>query len=65
MKRLAIVSKLKEVDRFGILVSNPSTSFCQSSLSTCVKLLNKVNKTSYIFMMSKYGVIQTISTRLN
>jgi diphthamide biosynthesis enzyme Dph1/Dph2-like protein len=63
MKRLGLIEKLKKLDRFGVLVSNASTQFCQSSIKMCRELLKSKGKACYLFMMSISLLIKTISMK--
>lgn len=52
MQRISQISELPKYTTFGILVSNPSTNFCQEQIQRCRAILS-ANKLKHLtFMMS-------------
>ena len=58
MQRISQSSKIETKEIFGILVSNPSTEFCQKQILKCRNILEKRKLKNFTFMMSNFFFYQ-------
>lgn len=66
LQRISQISQLQNHTTFGILVSNPSTKFCQQQIRRVRQVLDGRNLKHFTFMMSNYiCYLQIILTNVN